>query len=142
MKVESATCMMRQNQAMFTEASKRASLNPKGILSAEDTLQVMKALNGSWSSMRALKTVFSHKGVPVKLASEAAVKKVVNNFTVHMNYTRLLLDLGKAANGQQTEALVSYGSIFEIVVRDADAIGAGKMGTYKARTFPCDVNVE
>jgi len=104
-------------------------------LGVEATLQVMQSVNASWSGMRALKKILGHFGIHLNLASEVAVKELANEFTVPLTYFRIHLNADKAANGKKTEALVSCSCIFDVLARDADAIMAGKLGTYKKRKF-------
>jgi len=139
--VETLTRIIRTQRAIFTEAASRASIVSKQHLGVEATLQVTQSVNASWSGMRALKKLLGHFGIHLKLASEVAVKVHVNEFTVPLTYFRVHLDAGKAAKGVRTEALVSCCCIFDVLARDADAIMAGKLGTFKERTFPNDPNV-
>ena len=100
----------------------------------------MQSVNASWSGMRALKKLRGHFGTHLKLSSEVAVKKHVNEFTVSLTYFRVHLDAGTAAKGKRTEALVSCCCIFDVLARDADAIMTGKLGTFKERRLPNDPN--
>ncbi|MFO7834192.1 MAG: hypothetical protein R6V31_09105, partial [Halohasta sp.] len=101
--VESATRMIRKQREVFTEAASRALVVSNQRLGVEATLQVMKACHSSWTSMRALKRVLVHYGIHLKVASEAAVKEHVQEFSVEMAYFRAYLN---GAKGIKVEALV------------------------------------
>jgi len=132
-----AVKVLNARKEVFQKAAEKTKLFKQSKLGVEETMQLMRSVNATWTGMRAFRTLNRHLGSPLGVAGERECKAFLEQFRVPTQYHRVKFVGGSLKAPCEVDTLLCTSDVHATVASDMDYVYSTP-GLWQDRRFKND----